>query len=202
MPATITRLPAPTQHHETACRPDDLLAEGLRWLHDTPQPPTAVIDCRGAAARMASANRVIRFVPLGWAWKASIVVDVAHVHWGAGMGPPLNPMPSSEIIALAAALHRCGANIDDIRCSTTALCATVALTRPAHCTLRAAVRRFMGGCPTHHSRICARPNSRGGHHCSWYGDGQSGVIWPFCPQAAHHAAQPDQTSTGIEVHQR
>ena len=69
-----------------------LLQRGLHWLYDIAQPPGAIIDGRHAVA--TSENRLIRFVPLGWGWHAGIVVDVAHVHWGAGPGgAALNPMP-------------------------------------------------------------------------------------------------------------
>jgi hypothetical protein len=195
-PLAIMRGAEPAQ---SFCPATDLLGEGLRWLHDTAQPATAIIDCRGATAVLASANRLIRWVPLGWAWKASIVIDVAHVDWGPGMGPPLNPLCSGEILRLAIELHHLGADIADIRCATTGVSGTVALQRPAHPTLRAAVRRFMQGCPIHHSRICGRPESRGARNCTWCSDGQRGVIWPF---RHRELAQPDHRPTGIEVPQR
>ncbi|GAB4914499.1 hypothetical protein MAHJHV34_49250 [Mycobacterium avium subsp. hominissuis] len=180
---------------------DDLLTEGLHWLHDTPQPASAIIDSRGAAA-LTPRNRIIRWVPLAWGWKASIIVDVAHVDWGLS-GGPLNPMPGSEILALAVELHHRGADIIDIRCRTTGLTATIALARPAHPTLRAAVRRYMQGCPLHHSRICGRPEARGGHNCTWYSDGQRGVSWPAFPSWPQHQHQrPDRPVIGIEVQQR
>ena len=55
---TTATLPAPAQ---SVCPAADLLGEGLRWLHDTAQPATAIIDCRGAAVVFASANRLIRW---------------------------------------------------------------------------------------------------------------------------------------------
>ena len=42
---TTATLPAPAQ---SVCPAADLLGEGLRWLYDTAQPATAIIDCRGA----------------------------------------------------------------------------------------------------------------------------------------------------------
>lgn len=176
----------------------DLLTEGLRWLHDTPQPASAIIDSRGAAA-LTPRNRIIRWVPLAWGWKASIIVDVAHVEWGLS-GGPLNPMPSSEILALAVELHHHGADIIDIRCRTTGLTGTIALARPAHPTLRAAVRRYMQGCPLHHNRICGRPEARGGHNCTWFSAGQRGVTWPAFPSwPPHQHPRPNPSATGIEV---
>jgi hypothetical protein len=59
-----------------------LLQRGLHWLYDIAQPPGAIIDARSAVA--AAGNRFIRFVPLGWGWHGGVVVDVAHVRWGAG----------------------------------------------------------------------------------------------------------------------
>lgn len=120
-------------------------------------------------------------MPLGWAWQAGVVVDVAHVRWGAGpAGAPLNPMDPYEFPALAAQLREgLGAQITEICCGHSGLTATIALARAAHPTLCAAVRRFMAGCPVHHSRRCGQPPHHGGHNCRWYSTGQHGVSWPF-----------------------
>ena len=169
---------SPDSDHYDTLATAELVADGLHWLHDTVQPDTAIIDGRGAAALVAASNRIIRWVPLGWGWTAGVVIEVAHVHWGLGMGAPLNPMPSDDVMRLTEDLRQHGSDIADIRCTTIGLSAALSLQRPAHPTLCAAVRRHMSGCPLHHSRICDRPESRGGHRCTWYREGQRGVIWP------------------------
>jgi hypothetical protein len=158
-----------------------LLQAGLHWLHDTAQPDHAVIDTHGAAAA-TSDNRLIRFVPLGWGWRASIVIEVAHVSWGAGPGgPPLNPLHPHDIDTVAAQLGALGAAVTATRCASAGLAGNITLARSAHPSLRAAVTRFAAGCPTHHSRICGHPHRHGGHNCPWYSNGQRGVRWPFDP---------------------
>ncbi|TMS53368.1 hypothetical protein [Mycobacterium sp. DBP42] len=190
MTSAVTERFNPPGQQQTDCRTAELLRQGLRWLYDTAQPAEAVIDGRVASTRLASVNRVIRLVPLGWAWKPGIVVEVAHVHWGLGTNGPLNPLSSSEVTLLADELEQLGADIADIRCPTTSLSGTIALLRPAHPTLRAAVARFAAGCPVHHSRICGRGENRGGHNCRWATDGQRGVIWPFADPIRAEAHRP------------
>ena len=148
----------------------------------------------------AAANRVIRWVPLGWGRTANVVLEVAHVDWGPGMGPPLNPMPCSEAISLAVELHQFGIDIADIACTTRCLSAAIVLRRPAHPTLCAAAHRYMQGCPLHHSRICGRPPVRGGHDCGWLSAGQRAITWPRHHHVAHqrHSLCPN----GIEVLQQ
>jgi hypothetical protein len=41
---------------EAPCTTTALLAEGLRWLHDTVQPGTAIVHARGAATVIAAAT--------------------------------------------------------------------------------------------------------------------------------------------------
>jgi hypothetical protein len=163
-----------------------LLRSGLHWLHETPQPPCAIIDAHGAVATIG--NRHIRFVPLGWAWQAGIVVDVAHApHVAAPDGAPLNPMHPNETHVLAAQLRDdLDAEITEIRCGEAGLTATIAVERAAHPTLCAAVRRFMAGCPIHHSRRCGRPPHHGGRNCPWYSASQRGVTWPSTAWFAEH----------------
>ena len=158
------------------------------------------MHARGAATVIAAANRIIRWVPLGWGWTANVVLEVAHIDWGLGMGPPLNPMLSSEAISLAVELHHIGVDIADIACTTSCLSAAIVLRRPAHPTLCAAARRYLQGCPSHHTRICGRPPARGGHDCGWLRDGQRAITWPSHHDPAHqrHSLCPN----GIEVPQR
>jgi hypothetical protein len=160
-----------------------LLQAGLHWLHDTAQPDDAVINAREAAAAVGEA-RLIWFVPLGWGWRASIVLEVAHVSWAAGpAGPPLNPLYPDDIDTLAAHLGTLDAAVTSTRCASAALAATITLARASHPSLQAAVTRSGAGCPTHHSRICGRPQRHGGQDCSWYGNGRRGVRWPFDPRS-------------------
>ena len=71
---------------EAPCTTTALLAEGLRWLHDTVQPGTAIVHARGAATVIAAANRIIRWVPLGRGWTANVVLEVAHIDWDWAWG--------------------------------------------------------------------------------------------------------------------
>ncbi len=71
---------------EAPCTRTALLAEGLRWLHDTVQPGTAIVHARGAATVIAAANRIIRWVPLGRGWTANVVLEVAHIDWDWAWG--------------------------------------------------------------------------------------------------------------------
>jgi hypothetical protein len=178
---------------EAPCTTTALLAAGLRWLHDTVQPGTAIVHARGAAA----ANRIIHWVPLGWGWTANVVLEAAHIDWGVGIGPPLNPMLSSEALSLAVELHHISV---DIACTTSCLSAAIVLRRPAHPTLCAAARRYLQGCPSRHTRICGRPPARGGHDCGWLRDGQRAITWPSHHDPAHqrHSLCPN----AIEVPQR
>jgi hypothetical protein len=197
---TSLSLATPPNADEAPCTTTAQLAEGPQWLYDTIQPSTAIVHARGAATVIAAANRIIRWVPLGWGWTANVVLEVAHIDWGVGMGPPLNPMLSSEAISLAVELHHIGVDIADIACTTRCLSAAIVLRRPAHPTLCAAARRYLQGCPSHHSRICGRPPARGGHDCRWLSDGQRAITWPSHHDPAHqrHSLCPN----GIEVPQR
>ncbi|MGH3556011.1 MAG: hypothetical protein ACRDTK_00560 [Mycobacterium sp.] len=166
---------------------DRVLRAGLDWLYNTVQPDTAIIDPRNTTT--AAGHRVINFMPLGWASKASVIVEVAHVAWGLGPGAgPLNPMPPAELDQLATHVTASGTEVDEVRCAPRPLVGTITLTRDAHPTLRAAVARFNAGCPIHRSRRCWRAQHHGGRDCSWYNDGQRGVIWPFTAAAAAEPA--------------
>src|SRR4051812_30032375 len=106
---------APPRPNNSDARPTiamiGLLRSGLHWLHDTPQPPCAIIDAHGAVATVG--NRLIRFVPLGWAWQAGVVVEVVHADLA---GAPPNPMHPHEMQLLAAQLRDdFAAEIDEIR---------------------------------------------------------------------------------------
>jgi hypothetical protein len=93
---TSLSLATPPNADEAPCTTTALLAEGPQWLYDTIQPSTAIVHARGAATVIAAANRIIRWVPLGWGWTANVVLEVDHIDWGVGMGPPLNPCSAAK----------------------------------------------------------------------------------------------------------
>ena len=88
---TSLGLARPADTGEAPCTTTALLAEGLHWLYDIVQPGTAIVPARGAATVIAAANRIIRWVPLGWGWTANVVLEVAHIDWGLGMGVTAEP---------------------------------------------------------------------------------------------------------------
>lgn len=70
---------------ETPCAPAagahaPALIVGLRWLYDTEQPATAIIDHRGRRLRSAG-GRTVRFTPVGWQGRAVVVlIPTADAH--------------------------------------------------------------------------------------------------------------------------
>lgn len=198
-PATTISAPPP------AVDIDHVLRTGLDWLYNTVQPDSAIIDPHNTASTVG--HRAIKFTPLGWAHKASVIIEVADVVWGLGPGAgPLNPMPPAELDQLAAHITALGAPVKEVRCDPRPLVGTITLAQDAHPALRVAVARFNTGCPIHASRRCWLPCDHGGRDCSWYSIGQRGVIWPFttasprprspalCPKAAANGAAPSPSA--------
>ena len=73
---------------ETPPSLDADLQAGLRWLYATAQPPGAVVERRGA--KITTAERSLRFVPISASGNPLIVVDLLDVHWAVGgLSPPV-----------------------------------------------------------------------------------------------------------------
>lgn len=154
---------------------DAAVAAGLRWLYDTVQPPTALIDRRGA--ELHAGNRTVRLVPISSSGTPLIVVDIVNVHWGPHpTSPPLNGLPLDELPSLTTELAALG--IASTAHHYHATTGTIALEVPAHASLLAAVHRYARGCPSHRGPLCDASARIGGHGCTWRTDGSRAAIWP------------------------
>lgn len=171
------------------------LRAGLRWLYATDQPCDALVERRGA--KITTAERALRFVPLSGNGNPIIVVDLLTVHWGVGaFSPPLNALPANELPALASELAALG--IPTCALHYHGITGTIALDAPAHPSLQHAVHRYDRGCPWHQTQVCEAPIRDGGKACRWHADGHRRAIWPAIdtPQDASGAAhQHRQAST-------
>ena len=74
---------------------DSALCAGLHWLYATEQPTDAIVERRGA--KLITAERSLRFVPISASANPLIVVDLLDVHWAiSAFSPPLNALPAAE----------------------------------------------------------------------------------------------------------
>ncbi|EFG78444.1 hypothetical protein HMPREF0591_1651 [Mycobacterium parascrofulaceum ATCC BAA-614] len=161
----------------TPARPvlETALRAGLRWLYATEQPADALVERRGA--KIATADRALRFVPVSGDGNPLIVVDLLTVHWGVGASsPPLNALPPNELPVLASELARLGIPICALHYH--GITGTISLDAPVHPSLQAAVLCYDRGCPWHHTQVCEAPIRDGGMACSWHTDGHRRAIWP------------------------
>ena len=168
----------------TAAAPPSLdaaLRAGLHWLYATVQPPDAVVERRGA--KLTTADRTLRFVPISATGNPLIVVDLLDVHWGvSAFSPPLNALPPDELPVLATALA--AFKIPSGAQHYHGITGTVVLDTPAHTTLIDAVHRYDRGCPRHETRLCEAPLRHGGKSCTWHADGHRRAIWPAIAEVA------------------
>lgn len=136
------------------------LIVGLRWLYDTEQPATAVVDHRGRRLRSAG-DRTVRFTPVGWQGRAMVLlIPTADAHGSR------RPVSAGELDAFAETLRDLGEEV--VATWTGQSRGLAALARPAHPSLRAAVRRYEAGCPEHDADpVCA---------CGWLATGRDQVI--------------------------
>lgn len=154
-----------------------VLAAGLRWLLDTEQPEDAVIIHHGE--NMAGeGNRRFSFFPAGWDGRAIIAVGVARVEWIAindkdrGYDKaPANPLEPDELERLSATITALGEAVVSTWNGYPATTGSLALARPAHPSLRAAVQRYKAGCPEH-------PDNYVFCECGWYRQGYAQLIRP------------------------
>ena len=157
----------------------EALAAGLRWLYATAQPTDALVECRGA--RINTADRSLRFVPVSATGNPLVVVDLLDVHWGiSSFSPPLNSLPVDELPSLARELAMLG--IGPGAQHYHGITGTIVLDVPAHPSLIDAVRRYDRGCPRHETQLCEAPVRDGGKGCSWHADGHRRAIWPHIGQ--------------------
>jgi hypothetical protein len=154
---------------------DAALVAGLRWLYATNQPEDALVERAGA--RVKTAERLLRFLPLTNTGTPLIVVDLLHVNWGiSSYSPPLNSLPPDELPSLAAELAALGIHAGAQHYH--GITGTIVLDAPAHPSLIAAVHRYDQGCPRHRTQLCEAPVRDGGQGCSWHADGHRRAIWP------------------------
>lgn len=158
--------------HETSQHVDvmshlPMLLIGLRWLFDTTQPDTALQQHHGQQIGSVG-NRTLRFIPSGWNGHAIVVVDVTHVDYGQPHQPPRNPLAPGELAAFADLLDGMGEDVVATWNGHPAITGSLALARPAHPTLQAAVSRYTAGCQRHGgNRPCP---------CDWYVRGHRHIV--------------------------
>lgn len=155
--ARISGSAADVARHETVLR------RGLHWLYNTEQPDDAVLQHHGETLR-SQPNRKLTFIPTsGLAGHTVIVVAVDSVEYGpTPQRRCLNPLDAGELLAFAELLADLGEGVVRTWNGHPHFAGSLALTRPAHPSLRAAVRRYHTGCPTHQSVFC---------NCGWYAAG-------------------------------
>jgi hypothetical protein len=163
---------------------DAALRAGLRWLYATEQPPEALVERRGA--KITTAERSLRFVPISSSGNPLIVVDLLDVHWGiSAFSPPLNALPPDELPSLATELAALGVPAGAQHYH--GITGTIALDSPAHHSLLEAVHRYDLGCPRHETQLCEAPVAHGGRSCGWHAQGHSRAVWPHIRAAGDTA---------------
>lgn len=132
---------------------------GLRWLYDTSQPATAVQDPRGQHLHTPAA-RTVYFIPSGASGHVLIIIeanpdkpDLDGHHIGRTLAP-------GELAAFADLIEDLGETVISTYNGYPGSIAALALARPAHPTLLAAVTRFSDG---HHPHELHEPCQ-----CHWY----------------------------------
>ncbi|MUL76201.1 hypothetical protein [Mycolicibacterium sp. CBMA 226] len=121
------------------------LLVGLRWLFDTAQPRAAMVSAGGQVVR--SGRRSLRFRPVDWQGHAVIEI--------VGPAAAGDPSPRAELEAYVQALDDMGEDVVASWIGRRGQVRSIALARPVHPTLRAAVDRYVAGCVEHPGRQCA-----------------------------------------------
>jgi hypothetical protein len=152
-------LRVPQQHSRTEAgqglaskRPERLVTRhlpellvGLRWLFDTAQPDTAMVSAGGQVVR--SGRRSLRFRPVDWQGHAVIEI--------VGPAAAGDPSPRAELEAYVQVLDDMDEDVVASWIGRRGQVRSVALARPVHPTLRAAVDRYVAGCAEHPGHLCA-----------------------------------------------
>ncbi|WP_418003860.1 hypothetical protein ACNO8X_01535 [Mycobacterium sp. PDNC021] len=121
------------------------LLVGLRWMYDTAQPDGAAVSAGGQIVR--SGRRTLRFRPQDWQGHAVIEI--------VGPAAAGDPSPRAELEAYVQALDDMGEEVVASWIGRGGQVRSIALARPVHPTLRAAVDRYVAGCSEHPGRQCA-----------------------------------------------
>jgi hypothetical protein len=168
MPERIDTTPQPAR--------ELVLAAGLRWLFDTEQPDTAILQHHGLRLA-ADGNRTFRFIPYGWNKHAIVVVDVTRVEQVSrgAWTEPANPLDPDELIRLSAELAGLDAEVIHTWNGHPGTSGSLALEEPAHPSLVAAVYRYLSGCPDHAMKHAMRGVFC---DCGWYQRGRTQVVLP------------------------
>lgn len=116
------------------------LLAGLRWLYDTEQPADSAIDPRQHSLASPRGRRGLRFSPDGHRGAATIEI----------VGGPLNgsrdhALAAAELTAFGELIDGLGEEVVDTWIGRGRVVGGVALARPAHSSLLAAVDRFRSG---------------------------------------------------------
>ena len=157
-----TSTPTPTSKSDTDVSAHlPVLLLGLRWLYDTEQPDTAIVRCDGQAAASAG-GRTLRFIPRGRVGFATIAIE------STAPAVKAEPLQAGELAALAELLDELDVAVQHTWTEFPGISGYLALRRPAHPTLGAAVARYEQGCPTHRQlHWCT---------CGWYTAGANALI--------------------------
>lgn len=118
---------------------------GMRWLFDTAQPDGAMVSAGGQIVR--SGRRTLRFRPVDWQGHAVIEI--------VGPAAAGDPSPRAELEAYVQALDDMGEDVVASWIGRRGQVRSIALARPVHPTLRAAVDRYVAGCAEHPGQQCA-----------------------------------------------
>lgn len=151
-----------------------VLAAALRWLYETEQPDSAILQHHGLHIGVAD-NRKISAAPSAWDGRAVIVVDVANVQYipgPDGYDIPANPLEPGELEELSATLANLGAPVIHTWNGHPSITGSLALEPPAHSSLVAAVDRYRAGCPDHTGPLCSWDG------CEWYPRGNALIVSP------------------------
>ncbi|MBE5477926.1 hypothetical protein E3G68_005280 [Mycobacteroides abscessus] len=176
-----------SSHHVDVISHLPMLLIGLRWLFDIEQPDTALQQHHGQQIGSVG-NRTLRFIPSGWNGHAIVVVEVTHVEYGQQPHqPPRNPLAPGELAAFADLLDGMGEDVASTWNGHPAITGSLALARPAHPSLRAAVSRYTAGCQRHGgTRFCG---------CDWYARGHRHLV---SIQDLHRQVLQRRPTTGTE----
>ncbi|MBO0885210.1 MAG: hypothetical protein J2P17_33755 [Mycobacterium sp.] len=148
------------------------LVAGLRWLFDTEQPAGAVLQHHGLSLP-GVANRRFNFCPAGWEGHAIVTVDVVDAEWKftSRHEIPTNSLRPGELDDLTVLLNELGVDVLHTWNGHPGITGSLALGRPAHPSLLAAVNRYLAGCLTH-------PDQGVFCKCGWYAKGYNLAVLP------------------------
>lgn len=161
----------------------DIITAGLAWLYDTVQPGGAL--CHHLGFVRGTADRVFHFMP-HHRWPILVMELAAPRHEHHGSYQLLNPLVKVDISTLCAQMRARGRTIAAKWNGKGTHTVSLALDGQIHPTLRAAVQRYMDGCPTHNSVFCGNDQDR----CAWFTTGESRLIKPAWPATTPAIGDP------------